>query len=53
MSPAKRSPTTAELRRLLRLTLPDYMIPHPRDRRELPRNANGKVDRRSLVELPD
>jgi D-alanine--poly(phosphoribitol) ligase subunit 1 len=47
-------PDAAELRRVLRLTLPDYMIPQRFEiRRELPRNANGKVDRRSLAELAD
>jgi D-alanine--poly(phosphoribitol) ligase subunit 1 len=47
-------PDAAELRRLLRLTLPDYMIPQRFEiRGELPRNANGKVDRRSLAELAD
>jgi D-alanine--poly(phosphoribitol) ligase subunit 1 len=47
-------PEAAELRRLLRLTLPDYMIPQRFDTRaELPRNANGKVDRRRLAETAD
>jgi D-alanine--poly(phosphoribitol) ligase subunit 1 len=47
-------PDAAELRRVLRLTLPDYMIPQRFETRsELPRNANGKVDRRSLAELAD
>ncbi|HEX3497947.1 MAG TPA: amino acid adenylation domain-containing protein [Stellaceae bacterium] len=47
-------PDAAELRRLLRLTLPDYMIPQRFETRgELPRNANGKVDRRSLAETAD
>jgi D-alanine--poly(phosphoribitol) ligase subunit 1 len=47
-------PDAAELRRLLRFTLPDYMIPQRFEiRGELPRNANGKVDRRSLAELAD
>jgi D-alanine--poly(phosphoribitol) ligase subunit 1 len=47
-------PEAAELRRQLRLTLPDYMIPQRFDARaELPRNANGKVDRRRLAETAD
>jgi D-alanine--poly(phosphoribitol) ligase subunit 1 len=47
-------PDAAELRRLLRLTLPDYMIPQRFETRgDLPRNANGKVDRRTLAETAD
>jgi D-alanine--poly(phosphoribitol) ligase subunit 1 len=47
-------PDEAALRRTLRGTLPDYMIPQRFEMRaELPRNANGKVDRRGLAEAED
>lgn len=47
-------PDAAELPRTLRAVLPDYMIPQRFElRAELPRNANGKVDRRLLAEAAD
>jgi D-alanine--poly(phosphoribitol) ligase subunit 1 len=47
-------PEADELPRTLRTILPDYMVPQRFElRAELPRNANGKVDRRSLAEAAD
>ncbi|HEY3570037.1 MAG TPA: amino acid adenylation domain-containing protein [Thermoanaerobaculia bacterium] len=43
------APTVSELRRLLRQTLPDYMLPASLVVLErMPLNASGKVDRRAL-----
>ncbi|RQP24384.1 amino acid adenylation domain-containing protein [Piscinibacter terrae] len=43
----------ARVREELRGTLPDYMIPRRVVRlQELPKNRNGKVDRKALAELP-
>ncbi|HYX27927.1 MAG TPA: non-ribosomal peptide synthetase [Pyrinomonadaceae bacterium] len=45
-------PTAVELREFLKASLPDYMIPAQFVQiDQLPLNANGKVDRRSLPEL--
>jgi D-alanine--poly(phosphoribitol) ligase subunit 1 len=42
------------LRQSLRNTLPSYMVPQRFNlMEELPRNANGKIDRRSLTEIVD
>jgi D-alanine--poly(phosphoribitol) ligase subunit 1 len=47
-------PDAADLPRTLRSVLPDYMIPQRFElRAELPRNANGKVDRRLLADAAD
>jgi acyl-coenzyme A synthetase/AMP-(fatty) acid ligase len=43
--------TPLEVRRELAKLLPAYMLPSRwRDYEELPRNANGKIDRRRLKE---
>ena len=47
-------PDEAEVRQRLRDTLPSYMIPQRfQFPAELPRNASGKVDRRSLAQTED
>ena len=47
-------PEEADLRRALKVVLPDYMIPQRITQlTALPRNANGKIDRRALTELAD
>ncbi len=50
--PGGEAPDSADLRRFLRESLPDYMVPGafvalP----ALPRNANGKVDRKALAQI--
>ena len=47
-------PEEADLRRALKVVLPDYMIPQRITQlTALPRNANGKIDRRALTDLAD
>ena len=47
-------PEEADLRRALKVVLPDYMIPQRITQLSaLPRNANGKIDRRALTDLVD
>jgi D-alanine--poly(phosphoribitol) ligase subunit 1 len=47
-------PEEADLRRALKVVLPDYMIPQRiAQLATLPRNANGKIDRRALTDLLD
>jgi D-alanine--poly(phosphoribitol) ligase subunit 1 len=47
-------PAEGDLRRALKVVLPDYMIPHRiAQLAALPRNANGKIDRRVLTDLVD
>lgn len=51
---APSAPDPARLRQDLRAVLPDYMIPsRVHHRAMLPKNANGKLDRRAVAEMAE